>query len=341
MPEDDGDDTSESLNGSARRPRRGRARPAKASERLARLLVIVPYLVEHPGTHIDEVASLFGVDRDALVDDLKVVFLSGLPPYSPGDLIDVELDDEGAVSIRMADHFSRPLRLTRHEALSLYLQGTALVGTPGVPEATSLTSALAKLRDGLGDETLGAAERVEAAEAGRPAELLDTIRDAAASRERIEIVYVALSTGEESTRTVDPEEVFSSLGNWYVAVWDHSRDEERLFRADRIRSVRATGERFEPRGLEGAGRPLYTPSEHDVQVRLLLAPEARWIAEYHPVDELVERSDGRLEVALSAKELDWAARLVLRAAPHAEILAPQTLQERAKALARRTREQYF
>ncbi|MEX2102249.1 MAG: hypothetical protein WEA54_06905, partial [Actinomycetota bacterium] len=184
-----------------RKPRRGKARQAKASERLARLLVIVPYLVEHPGTHVDEVARLFGIDRDALVDDLEIVFLSGLPPYSPGDLIDVALDEDGTVSITMADHFSRPLRLTRNEALALYLQGTALVGTPGVPEATALTTALAKLREGLGEETLGAADRVEAAAAGRPAELLDTIRDAVAARERLEIDYVALSTGEATTRT--------------------------------------------------------------------------------------------------------------------------------------------
>jgi proteasome accessory factor C len=323
-----------------RRPRRGRPRQARASERLARLLVIVPYLVEHPGTHVDEVARLFGVDREALVEDLNVVFLSGLPPYSPGDLIDVALEEDGTVSITMADHFSRPLRLTRHEALALYLQGTALAGTPGVPEATALTSALTKLREGLGEDTLGAAERVEAAEAGRPVELLEALRDAVAASERVEIDYVALSTGEPSTRTIDPEEVFSALGNFYVVAWDHSRDEERLFRADRIRSVRRAGATFTPRGLEGAGRPLYTPGDHDVAVRLRLAPEARWIAEYHPIDERRDLDGGRLEVSLPAKELGWAAQLVLRVAPNAEVLAPQSLKERVADLARRTRDQY-
>lgn len=323
-----------------RRPRRGRPRQARASERLARLLVIVPYLVEHPGTHVDEVARLFGVDRDALVEDLNVVFLSGLPPYSPGDLIDVAIEEDGTVSITMADHFSRPLRLTRHEALSLYLQGTALVGTPGVPEASALTSALTKLREGLGEDTLGAAERVEAAAAGRPVELLDTLRDAVAANERVEIDYVALSTGDSSTRAIDPEEVFAALGNLYVVAWDHTRDEERLFRADRIRAVRRTGETFTPRGLEGAGRPLYTPGERDVAVRLRLAPEARWIAEYHPIDELRDLPGGGLEVSLPAKELEWAARLVLRVAPYAEVLAPQELKDRVVDLARRTRDQY-
>lgn len=303
--------------------------------------MIVPYLVEHPGTPVDQAANLFGVDPDALVEDLKVVFLSGLPPYSPGDLIDVAFEDDGTVTITMADHFSRPLRLTRHEALALYLQGTALAGTPGVPEATALTSALAKLREGLGDDTLGAAERVEATAAGRPAELLDTLREAVAQNERVEIDYVALSTGEATTRTIDPEEVFSALGNFYVAAWDHSRDGERLFRADRIRAVRPTGERFTSRGLEGAGRPLYSPGEHDVQIRLRLGPEARWIAEYHPIDEQRELEGGGIEVTMRAKELDWAAHLVLRVAPQAEVVAPQPLKDRVYDLARRTRDQYF
>ena len=316
-----------------------RPRTARASERLARLLVIVPYLVEHPGTPVSEAARLFEVDEEALIDDLRVLFMSGLPPYSPGDLIDVDIQD-GRVWITMADYFARPLRLTRNEALSLYLQGTAVAGTPGLPEAAALQSALVKLRDGLGPEALGhAADRVEAAEAGRPVGVLDDVRRAAASRSRIEIEYLS-ATGEISERRIDPEEVFSALGNWYVAAWDGRSDAERLFRADRIRRVRPTTERFEPRGLSGAGRALYTPSDHDVEIRLLLGPDARWVAEYHPVAATVEREGGELEVTLPARELDWAAKLVLRVAPQAKVLEPPELAERVRELARAMRKQH-
>jgi proteasome accessory factor C len=316
-----------------------RPRTAKASERLGRLLVIVPYLVEHPGTEVLEAARLFDLSEEALISDLQVLFMSGLPPYSPGDLIDVDIQD-GRVWISMADYFARPLRLTRNEALSLYLRGTALAGTPGLQEARALTSALRKLRDGLGPETLGSADRVQAAAAGRPAALLDAVRDAASERQAIEIEYVAISTGETTVRRIDPEEVFSALGNWYVAAWDHLSNQERLFRADRIRRVETTGERFEPRGLQGAGRALYTPGEHDVVVRLLLAPEARWIAEYHPVDAREEREDGHLEVTMAVGQLEWAARLVIRVAPHAQVLQPQELKDRVRDLAIRIREQH-
>lgn len=316
-----------------------RPRAARASERLARLLVIVPYLVEHPGTAVAEAARLFEIDEEALIDDLRVLFMSGLPPYSPGDLIDVDIQD-GRVWITMADYFARPLRLTRNEALSLFLQGTAVAGTPGLHEAASLRSALVKLRDGLGPEALGhAADRVEATDAGRPVGVLDDVRRAAASHSRIEIEYLS-ATGETSERRIDPEEVFSALGNWYVAAWDDRSDAERLFRADRIRRVRPTSERFEPRGLTGAGRALYTPSEHDVEVRLLLRPDARWVAEYHPVASTVEREGGELEVTMPARELDWAAKLVLRVAPQAQVLDPPELAGRVRDLARAMRKRH-
>ena len=311
-----------------------------AKERLQRLLVIVPYLVQHPGTQLADVTSLFGVREDELTSDLDLLFVSGLPPYGPGDLIDVDIQD-GRVWITMADYFARPLRLTRGEALALYLRGTALAAMPQVTEAPALDSALRKLAEGLGPETLGELpQRVQAAVGGRPAETLETLRAAAAGGERVQIEYFAHSSAATTVREIDPEEVFLAIGNWYVVAWDHQADAERLFRADRIRSVRPTGERFEPRGLAGAGRPLYTPSDHDLEVRLLLRPDARWVAEYYEVTAETEREDGALEVVLPANRLEWVERLLLRLSGNADVLEPSELKDRVRDLAGRTREPY-
>jgi proteasome accessory factor C len=304
------------------------------------LLVLVPYLVKHPGTELAEITRLFGVREDELTSDLNLLFVSGLPPYGPGDLIGVAIEDE-RVWIDMADYFSRPLRLTRTEALALYLRGTALAVTPGLREATALASALRKLEERLGPETLGElAERVEAAEGGKPAETLDALRTAVAGNERVRIEYYAASSAETTAREVDPEEVFFAIGNWYVAAFDHHSGEERLFRADRIRSVEPTGETFEPRGLAGVGRALYTPTERDVPVRLLLHPAARWVGEYYEVDAETETPAGDLEVQLPAGRLEWVARLVLRLGGEAEVLSPPQLKVRVRELAGRTKELY-
>lgn len=317
----------------ARRPK-----TARASERLRRLLVIVPYLVRHPGSELTEVAPLFGVAEDELVEDLGLLFVSGLPPYGPGDLIGVDIE-EGRVWIDMADYFGRPLRLTRSEALALYLRGSALAAMPGIEEATALGSALAKLAAQL--EALGEPlPPIEVAPGGQPAETLEALREAVAAHERLRIEYHARSSGETTTREIDPEELFSAIGCWYVVAWDHLRDEERMFRADRIRSVDPTGDHFEPRGLAGAGRPLYTHSDRDVPVRLLLRPDARWVAEYYEVDEVGEREDGTLEAVLPASRLDWVARLVLRMAGEIEVIGPKDLRARVRELAEATLARY-
>jgi len=318
----------------------GETRQPRAPERLRRLLEIVPYLVANPGTRLADVAALFGIAEDQLRQDLDLVWMTGLPPYGPGDLVDVDIQD-GRVWVRMADHFARPLRLTRAEALALYLRGRQLAAAAGLPEAPALTSALAKLREGLGPDLLGPlVERVEVAGEGRPPEVLDLLRRAVAEHERVEIEYHAASTGETTVRRIDPEEVFQDIGNWYVVAWDHRADAERLFRADRIRRATPTGERFEPRGLAGAGRSLYTPTERDVRVRLLLRPGARWVAEYYAVEAEVEREDGSAEVVLPTARLGWLAGLLLRLGPDAQVLEPPELRDRVRELAERTLARY-
>jgi proteasome accessory factor C len=315
-------------------------RPAKASDRLRRLLLVVPYVVRHPGASLHEISRLFDVPENELAADLDLLFVSGLPPYGPGDLIDVEIE-EGRVWISMADYLARPLRLTRSEALALYLRGKALAGTPGLPEGAALESALAKLEEKLGPDTIGGlAGRVEAVDVGPPDQTLDAVRSAAADHERIDIEYWAASTDETTSRSVDPEEVFAAIGKWYVVAWDHRSGEERMFRVDRIKSVSPTGERFEPRGLVGAGRPLYSRSDKDIAVRLFLRPAARWVAEYYETESVIERADGTLEVVIPTTQLAWVARLIIRLGGQVTVVEPPELVEEIDRVARRTLERY-
>jgi len=321
-------------------PAEERHAPAKASERLRRLLVVVPYLVQHPGTPVDRAAGLFGLSDQDLLADLDLLFVSGLPPYGPGDLIDVDVQD-GRIWISMADYFARPLRLSRSEALSLYVRGRALATVPGLEEAPALASALDKLAERLGPDALGELpERVDAAGGGPAVEVLGELRRAAAEHERVRVAYYAASGAETTEREIDPEEVFFAIGNWYVAAWDHRSGAERLFRADRIRSLEPAGASFEPRGLEGAGRPLYSPGRDDVAVTLRLAPGARWVAEYYETTRQLELDDGRLEVDLPAGRLEWIARVLLRLGMDAEVVTPALLKDRVRGLADVTRKRY-
>ena len=298
--------------------------PSKIARRLEKLLVVVPYVVRHPGSKLEDLSRLFDVDEEDLAADLNLLFVTGLPPYGPGDLVEVEME-QGRVWISMADYFARPVRLTPTEALTLYLKGMALLGSEGLAEADALRSALEKLRTHL---DLGKLE-VEVREAsGGQAATLETVRRAVEASERVEIDHYSAARDEVVTRRVDPEHVFSTLGNWYVVAWDHVADAERMFRVDRMRGIRPTGERFEPRDLVGQGRPMYSPGAADIRVRLRLGPGARWVAEYYEVEEERE-ADGLLEIVLPTKDLSWVAKLLLRLGGEAEVLDPPELVEAA------------
>ena len=66
-----------------------------ATDRLARMLALVPYISRRPGVAIGELAAEFGVSAEQIGADLNLLMVCGLPGYYPDDLIDVVLDDDG------------------------------------------------------------------------------------------------------------------------------------------------------------------------------------------------------------------------------------------------------
>ena len=58
---------------------------AVAGAEIERILALVPWIVAHPGAHKTEIAQRFGITVDQLDDDLALVLMIGVPPYSPGN----------------------------------------------------------------------------------------------------------------------------------------------------------------------------------------------------------------------------------------------------------------
>jgi proteasome accessory factor C len=75
---------------------------AAATDRLSRLLALVPYLVSRQGIPLAEAAAEFGISQAQLVKDLELLFVCGTPGHLPDDLIDVDWDD-GNVFLSNAD----------------------------------------------------------------------------------------------------------------------------------------------------------------------------------------------------------------------------------------------
>ena len=87
-----------------------------AALRAIRLLDLVPYIVSHPGISIAELAREFSISRDEVLKDLNLLFLCGLPGYTPLELIDISFDEESVV-IRDPQNLAAPRNLNESEAL--------------------------------------------------------------------------------------------------------------------------------------------------------------------------------------------------------------------------------
>jgi proteasome accessory factor C len=278
---------------------------ALAGSRLRRVLALVPWIAEHPGVALADLASRFGVSEGELERDLELLPLCGLPPYTPDRLMEVEIVD-GHVWIRFAEYFDRPLRLSAEEGLALLTAGRALLAVPGSDERGALATAL---------------------EVGEPAHL-DALRRAAGARERVEIDYYSFGRDATTTREIDLRSVFHAFGHWYAAAYCHMARDERLFRVDRIRAVRPTGEHFDPAaGAEpDFGESVYHPRVDDPRVTLELDPEATWVVESYPSEDVEERPDGSWRVVLAVSERAWLERLLLDLGPAARVVAPAVVQ---------------
>jgi len=303
-----------------------------AAVRLRRLLTVIPWIVDHQGSRLDDLAARFGIKVAELERDLELVPFCGLPPYTPDRLIDCEIVD-GRVFLRFAEYFGRPLRLTPAEGFSLLAAGQALLAVPGADEKGSLASALGKLAGVLGG---GDGMAVELG----PARYLEPLRAAAAASERVEIDYYTFGRDELTTRRIDPRAVFAAAGQWYVDAFCHKAGDDRLFRVDRVRGVRPTGEHFDASTPSAAGPALFNPRPSDRRVTLLLNASAAWVAESYPLESVEERPDGRLKVVLVASERAWLERLLLRLGPAAEVVDPAEVRVEAAEAARRLLERY-
>lgn len=308
---------------------------APLDQRFRRLLLMVPYVLKNSGVPVEEVQERFGISQKELISDLNLLFLCGLPGYGPGDLIEAFIDS-GRVWIRMADYFSRPLRLSPSEGLLLYAGANALAAAGGEPNP-SLERAMARLKEALGARTL---DRVAVGVAS--SEELSSVRSSIERRKRLHLVYQSHSKEEVTERDVDPWALFFSAGRWYLVAWCHRVADERIFRLDRIRSLDVLGEPAAvPDDVDlSKYADVYVQNAGHVEVTMDLRPEAAWVLEYYPVVSEDKLEEGWTRVRLTAGGTAWLERLLLRLGKYVRVVEPPWLEQRVKDLACRLAARY-
>jgi len=303
------------------------------SDRLTRLFALVPYLQNHQGIPVQEVAERFGASVAQIHKDIETLWVTGTADEH-GSLIDFDysaLEEEGLIYIRDAEFLPRPLRLALNEALALVLGLRTLRETADAEQVAVIDQALAKLQRAVGEAAQAPVDiHLEQIDPG----ILSTVRRALGEGRRLEIDYAAGSRDERSTRQIDPLRTFSSNGRQYLEAWCLREQDVRIFRLDRMLGVTLTGEAVESHDTEPRelAADLFDSEAAPYGV-FDLDPRAHWIVEYYHASESETRGD-IIRAKIVGADWAWLVRFGLRYAGIARVVEPADLAGDVSAAAR-------
>ena len=317
-------------------------RAPTATDRLARLLALVPYVVSRKAVGMAETAAAFGVSERQLVDDLNMLWcveLRSPDPYCPIDLS----YEGGEIVISEAESIDRPLRLGVDEASALLVALRMLAELPGMGDRSALGRTIAKLEAAAGAAAMPSAQVAVQVDDGAGSAVLGEVTAALTGGRRLHLSYYVPGRDEATERDADPMRLVMVDGRRYLEAFCRSADAVRLFRLDRILALEVLDvaaqvpPQAEPVDVD---QGLFRPSPADTRIVLELATAGRWMAEYYPCDEVTELGDGRLRVSLRTPDTQWVRRLALRLGEDGRVLAPAGLVAEVAQDARAALAQY-
>src|SRR2546421_2972568 len=298
-------------------------------ERFAVLQALLAYLLDKCGEQPDaeipaaDLVERFNIPPDELEEHLSLLNLVNFGGGCYAVYAELQGDTVRVDKELFGDTFRAPPRLTPLEARAIRL-ALEFVGPMIAADArTPLDRVRKKLEETFGEFELAQTPEPQVGEAEE--DFVATFSEAIRERRLVEIEYQKEADEAPSTRLVEPYSLERELPNWRVHTWDRTRDGERSFRLDRMRSARLEKNRFEPRAEFEPGR-----FRNARMARIWYSPKiARWQLERgaRPLE------DGAAIAERPVGSEQWLEGEIFAHLGEAVVLEPQDLREAIAARA--------
>ena len=305
-----------------------------------RLFELLELLQSRPAVTGREIADRLEIDRRTVRRDIDALRDLGIP-------VEGQRGIGGGYAMRPGFRLA-PLMLRDDEAVAVALGVVAAgrLGLAGSPE--SAATALEKIHRALPEQLRRRVQSLEstldftaaaAAAVPVPADTALVLADAIRSRRRVRASYRSFA-GERTRRELSPYGLVVHSGRWYLAAFDHLRDELRTFRVDRMRRLAAVDLAGEPApdGFDAVAHVSTSlarvpwPWEVEVWLDLPLDQAARRLP--GTLAELVDADAGTL-LRMRVSSLDWMATVLARLDCPFTIHRPDELRASVRSLAER------
>jgi proteasome accessory factor C len=294
-----------------------------AAVRALRTMDLIPYILENPGQSISSLARKFSVTEDQVEKDLQLIFMCGLPGYTPYELIDIVFED-GIVSVIDPQVLDKPRRFNKTEliVIALGLQILIDMNKSDPSKSMKLHSLFEKIKK------LGSSNAVSFKASKTNSVFLDLINNAISERKLLIINYNSLIKDKKTRRTVNPQSVYFLNGNLYLSAFDIDIKADRVFKVDLI-------ENCEIIDFKDHESVIGQPESFDVVLDVKKS-HRNFIERNSSVISAMQEFEDKIEIHIQISNLEWLKRSILSNAPGIAIKSPiplaNELHESAQSL---------
>ena len=292
-----------------------------AAVRALRSMDLIPYVLENPGVSIAELSARFSVTQAQIESDLQLVFMCGLPGYTPYELIDVAFED-GVVSIIDPQVLDKPRKFSSNEIVVIAL-GLKILIDINQTNTTALTK-LKQLSDKIAK--LGSNKSILMTGDVSAFPFFEIISKAISEQRVLDLQYHSLIKDQITQRLVLPEKLYFLNGRLYLSALDIDIDSDRVFKVDLIKECKI-GERV-------AGKKVLESSTETIVILDVQKSNRNFIERNSSIITAMQENGDLIRVHLQVSNLEWIKLTVLSNAPGITVVSPEPLANAVKQSAR-------
>jgi len=292
--------------------------------KIDRLIGILSILLQKEMTTAPELAEHFEVSRRTINRDIEDLCKAGIP-------IQTTQGVGGGISIMSGYRMDRTILTSRD--MQMILAG--LRSLDSVSGSSYYSQLMEKIQAGSSELVSGKESVLIDLSSWYKATLapkISMIQDAIESRHLIKFKYFAPSG--ESVRTIEPYYVVFKWSSWYVYGWCLKRKDYRLFKLNRMDKVKLTDKEFECRNVPIPDMSADLLYPRNIKVKALFDADMKWrLVEEFGMKCYSERKDGKLLFEDYYSDMDNLVSWMLTFGDKVEVLEPEEVRERLKAMA--------
>lgn len=297
--------------------------------RLDRLAAILTQLQSKRLTKASEIAARFEISLRTVYRDMRALEEAGVPI----------IGEAGQGYALVEGYRLPPVMFTKEEALSFLVAEKLMLESADQAVGLHFSDAMVKIKAVLKtvekDTLEQLANQIEIV--GKPVSksihpnYLQTLLNALANKQVIQIDYVTFEEEKSSTRQLEAVGIYYSYEKWYVIAWCRLRNDYRNFRLDRIQSIKVLEEVFSTAHPSLKSYLKKVEKKQDLHHVVIHVPKHvyKYIQEekFHHGFVMELKIDDGYEFTFMTSSLEGLARWLIMLGDHVTVIKPPILHQ--------------